>query len=370
MTHKRFVLTVFALGCMVGCADPSMASCVNPGGTGGCLASIQAAVDTAGAGEVIEIEAGAYVENVVIGPGSRLTLRGAGAGATVVDGGAAGSVIAVSGPRTRVSIEDLTVQNGSASGIVGERARIRVFQCDVTGNSMGFPGGGGIRDVGERRARFEIVESSIRGNTATGAGGGVALVRPSSARVVRSTVSGNTASNNGGGITVASTRLVLEASTVSGNGATFGGGVHGSGLSRSRILIRNSTIAGNSASNQGGGIDMVGGRVRLDSTILAGNTAPAGPECSVPFEPLMSRGYNLIEDPSGCDVVGRTDLDLSGVDPLLGPLQDNGGPTETRALLAGSPALDAVASPRFCRDPDQRGEARTVPCDIGAYEAP
>lgn len=124
---------------------------------------------------------------------------------------------------------------------------------------------------------------------------------------------------------------------MSGNGATFGGGVHGSGLSPARILIRNSTIAGNSASNQGGGIDMVGGRVRLDSTILAGNTAPDGPECSVPFEPMMSRGYNLIEDPSGCDVVGRTDLDLTGVDPLLGPLQDNGGPTETRALPPRQP---------------------------------
>lgn len=116
-----------------------------------------------------------------------------------MDGGAAGSVIEVSGPRTRVSVEDLTVQNGSASGIVGERARIRVFRCDVTGNSMAFPGGGGIRDVGERRARFEIAESSIRGNTATGAGGGISITRPSSARVVRSTVSGNMASQSGGG---------------------------------------------------------------------------------------------------------------------------------------------------------------------------
>lgn len=71
MTHKRSVLTVFSLGCMLGWAGPSTASCVNPGGTGGCFASIQAAVDAAGSGEVVEIEAGTYVENVVIGPGSR-----------------------------------------------------------------------------------------------------------------------------------------------------------------------------------------------------------------------------------------------------------------------------------------------------------
>jgi hypothetical protein len=165
--------------------------------------------------------------------------------------------------------------------------------------------------------------------------------------------------------------LILEASTVSGNSAAVaGGGIVGGGLNRSRILVRNSTIASNSASSTGGGISMTGGRARLDSTILAGNTAPDGPDCSVPVNPVMSRGYNPIEDPSGCDVIGRTDLDLTGVDPLLGPLQDNGGPTETRALLAGSPALDAVVSRRLCRNPDQRGEPRTDPCDIGAYEEP
>ena len=62
--------------------------------------------------------------------------------------------------------------------------------------------------------------------------------------------------------------------------------------------------------------------------------------------------------------------DITGEDPLLGPLQDNGGPTHTHAISAGSPALDLVPRRRLCANLDQRGVARSRPCDSGAYEVP
>jgi hypothetical protein len=93
--------------------------------------------------------------------------------------------------------------------------------------------------------------------------------------------------------------------------------------------------------------------------------APSGPH---PGGRFVSRGFNLIE--TACPFAGGAGLDITAQDPLLGPLQDNSGPTFTRALLGGSPALGAVTRGRTCREPDQRGVARTAPCDVGAFEAP
>jgi hypothetical protein len=93
---------------------------------------------------------------------------------------------------------------------------------------------------------------------------------------------------------------------------------------------------------------------------------------------LTSLGYNLVENLTGCSGITGTG-DVTGMDPRLGPLADNGGPTQTRLLLAGSPALNAgnPAAPDGlspnCETTDQRGQLRTVivalPCDIGALEA-
>jgi len=102
----------------------------------------------------------------------------------------------------------------------------------------------------------------------------------------------------------------------------------------------------------------------MRSSIIAGNTAPTGPDCF--SDAVRSVGANLIGDQSGCAITGST---LAG-DPLLGPLQNNGGSTGTHALLPGSPAIGVLPTRGACRLPDQRGVARTVPCDLGAYEAP
>lgn len=140
--------------------------------------------------------------------------------------------------------------------------------------------------------------------------------------------------------------LTLSFSTVSGNGVIFS--LHGSG---------------------GGGIYVSGGTLNLNNTIVAGNTTSLGPNPSDISGTVVSQGHNLVGNTGG--VSGLVGSDLQNVNPLLaGSLADNGGPTKTLALLAGSPAIDA-ANDSSCVASDQRGVARPQGphCDIGAYEA-
>src|SRR5438105_15409294 len=103
------------------------------------------------------------------------------------------------------------------------------------------------------------------------------------------------------------------------------------------------------------------------NTIIAGNTTSKGPgDCNVQAMIIESTGHNLDSDGS-CFLTATGDLPKR--DPLLGPLADNGGPSETQALLPGSPAIDAGAADG-CPQHDQRGIARPqgAGCDMGAYE--
>jgi hypothetical protein len=209
-----------------------------------------------------------------------------------------------------------------------------------------------------------VVDSTIRGNGFVG----VRADFRTRLTIERSTISGNDA-----GMVVATGSVKLKNSTVSGN---TGGGIAVTG--HGRVGISSSTVAANAAAASGGGVSVEGGGiVYLVNTILADNTAPVGSECA---GRLRSRGFNLIEtdEPAACEIAGSSGGNLVGVDPMLGPLAANGGPTETHALLAGSPAIDAgnpallSGRGRACPRTDQRFVDRepTLPCDIGAYEAP
>src|SRR5262249_7774227 len=153
------------------------------------------------------------------------------------------------------------------------------------------------------------------------------------------------------------------------NSAAVGGGLY---LSSGTLTVTGSTITANTVTGmgqptlRGGGLMRVGGMASLRNTIFAGNTALESPDVR---GDVTSQGYNLIGNTDGG--TGFADTDLLNVNPLLGPLQDNGGPTPTHALLPGSPALDA-GDPTDAPEFDQRGEGffRIVGdnIDIGAFE--
>ena len=194
--------------------------------------------------------------------------------------------------------------------------------------------------------------------------------------VVRSTVSGNQALLGGGdsgGIqnfgdnATHHGALTVRNSTITGNTARLGGAILSWNDAANTVVIENSTIAGNTATDRGIGGVGGDGSFSYKGSILAGNVfvnGPGGPSnCS---GTIVSLGGNL---ESGTDCGFTAGGDLRSTDPELGPLADNGGPTDTLALSKTSPAVDALAA---CPPPsvDQRGVARPqgASCDIGAFE--
>ncbi len=273
-----------------------------------------------------------------------LTISNTQAGNVTVSGGNAFGVFVVASGAT-VTINNLTISNGNNSGI--------------------FNNGGTL----------SIANSTISNNTAAGGGGGI--FNNGTLTVTSSTVSGNTAGtgnappNYGGGIFSNAGAVTITNSTITNNMAGFGGG----GISNrntATLSVTSSTISNNTAGSGGGGIDQFGGTTTLSNTIVALNTAPAGPDFSGSF---TSSGYNLIGSNAGATFTPMSS-DQVNIDPLLGPLQNNGGLTSTRALLVGSPAIDKGNT---ALTTDQRGSTRPVDdpastngtgnlSDIGAFE--
>ena len=212
-----------------------------------------------------------------------------------------------------------------------------------------------------------IDDSIISNNTTNGQGGGIALYS-GSATISRSTISGNSSewtANGGGGIMVGPYMTAsIYNSTISGNTSVDSGG--GLDLSQGDLRLINSTVTGNHSNTKGGGIaNSYDSTIQLYNTIVAGNTATgSGPDLS---GAATSNDYNLIGSLSGASISTKAH-DITGVDPNLGPLADNGGPTPTHALLPGSPAIDNGNTDQPI---DQRGIARPQDAadDIGAVES-
>jgi len=318
-----------------------------------------------------------YRENLTIA--LSLTIIGAGAPTTIIDGGGLNTVVTISSTSAHVSLSKVTIQNGNtaahAGGGIDNIGTMTVNKSAITGNTTCF--GGGIYNGGT----LTINNSTISGNSVhqlglcRGFGGGIA--NRGTLTINSSAVAGNAGHDAnygivGGGIFNNGT-LAVNNSTISGNTATGGAnGFHsqGGGISNSgTLIIKNGTLSGN-ASTSGGGI-YNNGAATLQNSIVA--NSPSGGNCS---GTMTSHGYNLSSDGT-CDFDGTGDL--KNANPLLGPLQNNGGPTQTAALLSGSPAIDS-GNPGGCTDSqghllktDQRGAPRpdtedTAGCDRGAYE--
>lgn len=265
--------------------------------------------------------------------------------------------------------------NGGGMYNGGDSAPV-LTQCSFSGNSALYDGGGMYNDS----SGPTLTNCTFNGNSAVYLGGGMINHAASDPKLTGCAFYGNSA-DHGGGIYSDDSSPALSNCTFSGNSAVrHGGAIHSDD---SNPALANCTLTGNSAGWSGGGMftDM-NSSATVRNSALAYHSPPhggAGGDCSGAGT-ITSEGHNLDSDGS-CDFIAGGDL--PGTDPLLGPLQDNGGPTLSHGLLAGSPAIDRGA-PEGCTDPwgnplttDQRGAPRTVDgdcdtistCDIGAYEA-
>ena len=297
------------------------------------------AISVASSGDSIRVAAATYTEHLAIG--FSLNLIGSGASTTIIDGGYANSVVTISSASADVGISNVTITHGNAGVGAGinNNGTLTINSSTISQNRASRTCGGG---------------------NCSGYGGGIANAGTGTLTINNSTISGNLASgtcsrpilhgylcwsvSNGGGISN-SGKLTMNNSTLSGNGvgatclyfyaaplhcAPVGGGIASIGP----VAINNSTISGNSTYAQCG----LGNQCRADvgglynfvalyaatiqNSIVSGNV---GGNCYV----IKSDGYNLSSDGT-CyfDNVG----DLNNTDPKLGPLANNGGPTETMAL--------------------------------------
>ena len=257
--------------------------------------------------------------------------------------------------------------------------------------------GGGIAILGTGMEGLTVTNSVISGNQTHSGGGGISA-EGATVTVSNSSINGNMGQCNGGGIWTNMTQLTVTSSTISSNSSPSGGQCPsgmGGGIwtNMTQLTVTNSTISGNSVANGGGGMfNQSGDTLTIKDSTFSGNSAGgggciligsgeaahigntilnAGSGGTILGGTFTSLGYNLASDNGGGVLTGPGDQ--INTDPLLGPLQDNGGPTFTQALLPGSPAINA-GDPNFTPPPsyDQRGPGfdRVVNgrIDIGSFE--
>ena len=398
----------------------------------GCLAAgpvfctiNQALVVATAPGDVIQVAPGTYTESIGIfgqtlmiestGGAAVTTIQATGIDALPVGvntgtltlvgftitganrtGGNVGGAIWVNGAAGTLDLRDSVVTGNSTAsngGGILNWGTTSITNSEISGNSA-TSGAGGVHNAGD----MTITNSAISGNSGT-IGAGVytetnSLAVTHALTIEDSTIDANSASSTGGGLAARGGTTIVRRSTISGNGALGAG--DGVWASVDLVEIENSTISGNSGpgayatttgqlnlvystvtNNQEAGVVSqlstfpgtgVPGAVTLTRTIVAGNP---NFDCS---GGVALAAFNIIGSDNGCNLVGAGTGDVIGttgdeVDPVLGPLADNGGPTLTHLPLSGSPAIDG-ANVLFTLPTDQRGIARPqgVTNDIGAVE--
>ena len=296
------------------------------------------------------------------GTAGTVTITGLGASLLTIDGSLGGFSIFNIASGGNLTISGVTVSGAQTSGNGGgfnNSGTLTVNDSTITGNSTTAVStyGAGIANFGT----LNISNSTISNNSAfpSGTSGGGAIFTSGTLNISNSTLSNNSA-NRGGGIDNFGTANVSN-TTFFGNSATSGPGGAIFNFNLKTLNITNSTISNNSApSNNGGGIfNQSTGIMNIANTIIA-NSISGGDYAG--SGSIVTNTNNIVEDGS---MTGAT-----AADPLLGPLQDNGGPTFTMALLAGSPAIGAgdatISNAAPVNGLDQRGINRTT-SDIGAY---
>jgi hypothetical protein len=350
--------------------------------------------------ENIEVPPGTYAITLPFDQGGgaltisrSVSIRGAGAGSTIIDASAnvydGGDECPNTGSERRVftvtggnvAISYLAVRGGVAQhggGIRQEGGELEITDSTITRN-VAFTGGGGVH-ISSGIAR--IRRTSIVENCATGAfGGGLRLGPAGQAWVYDSLIARNLSNRAGGVYNLGA--LNLRSTTISANAADSPEAGTGGVAQYGFAVLNNVTITGNTgrgtnpASFRGGGLSTgVGATSVVKNSIIAGNDGQLGPhDCAGPLS-FDSRN-NLIGDSNGCEISGFLFTYLLDVDPQLSPLAFNGGPTPTHALMSGSPARETAyefppPAADACEARDQRGVPRPQGagvCDMGAFEA-
>jgi len=334
--------------------------------------------------------AGSGPDTIVLEPGSTHTLVGPSlpisSQITIEGNGAIIERSSGADPLSVLTIEygDLTLNNatitggadGPGGGMIISPGTVTINESVITGNTA--LEGGGIYCY---ECMVTIRNSTISGNTAN-KGGGMKILDVGTVTIENSTIANNVSVLEGGGVSqdvggYGDSSLTISNSTISGNTTdSEGGGVFSEGGS---LTISNSTITGNTA-DVGGGIYAYSyeGNITLNQSLISGNTATSDPEVFAYYGYAIDTdnhnlfGYNgdagVSFTPGGTNIVPGVGVQVSDI--LDTNLADNGGATQTHALVAGSPGIDAIPS-AFCSVPtDQRGISRPQgeDCDIGAFE--
>ena len=251
--------------------------------------------------------------------------------------------------------------NGSGGGLFNARGKLVLIETTVVTNTARFEGGGIYNELD---AILMITGAEIVDNEGQGPIGGGGIFGYGTIEVADSTIANNWASDTDGGGVWSGAALTCTNVTVSGNMANArGGGIFNN--PGGTLALTHVTVASNAAVlGTGDGLYM---KEDTTSTLSNSIVANAGDEDCAGLGAVTSAGHNLDGDGS-CGLAATGDI--TNTDPLLGPLQDNGGFAETQALLDGSPAIDAVPLAYCVVSADERGVARPQgpACDMGAYE--
>ncbi len=322
-----------------------------------------------------------------------VSIVGAGAGSTIINGGGIDRVFHITGAYA-VSIAGVTIQNGNTAGagggIYNDSGTLSVTDSTISGNSA--PSGGGIWNY--LGGTLTVTDSTISGNSAANYGGGVCNHWGGTANVTNSTISGNSAAFSGGILN--SDTLTVTSSTISGNTGARGGGIDNDDT----LTVTNSTISGNTATTVDGGGGIKNGQwgtATVTNSTIVRNAANAGRGSgifngSIGTSKLIVANSIVADNGVGLDCVGGIPGDGWNIDSGgnidsdtscgtfthnssmiqgagFGALANNGGPTQTHALLFGSAAIGTAPTCAGLTT-DQRGTARPQgsACDIGAFE--
>ncbi|MBK8040935.1 MAG: hypothetical protein IPK22_27945 [Verrucomicrobiaceae bacterium] len=306
-----------------------------------------------------------------------MTVQGTGAAVLTVSGGGTSRVFKVSAGTSTLSGLTVTAGNGidggigsgAGGGIYQQFATLTLRDCVVSGNTATSSGGGIFSS--DPGGGLTLIRCTVSGNSAN-SGGGLFFFGPAGRvmTIVSSTISGNTSAGTGGGVGLVDTDTTIINSTISGNTAgSHGGGIHRDGSIGALLVLSSVTVTGNRCDlnpdatvGKGGGISLTFANTEtLRNTIIAGNfrgaspsTTPSDIESISAPQTINTADNNVIGDAgtaggiangTGGNIVGNAGTGTLAIANVLNTtLASNGGPTQTHALVGGSPALNAGSS--------------------------